>query len=405
MLNKHGEATVYFGVKDNGDICGLTIGGNTLMDIRNRIRDKIEPRIYPEIKELQDEGRNYIKVTAKGTDIPYSADGRYYIRVVSADEQADNAILRKMLASSEADIIRQKESPAQQLKFTTFFALLAANGIHPEMSEDFLWNYGLLTSDGRFNGNAYLLADNNNIRINVITFDGLDKSVMSKRTEYGNKCLLAAMNEVLQYFESINTKRVDVTGTKRIEKSLFDQASFREAWVNACLHNDWNNTLPPAVYVYDDRMEIISYGGLPYSLSLEGFYHGTSVPVNKSLMTIFIAAGLAEQSGHGVPTIVSRYGEKAFTFSDGMVMVTIPFDHAPDYAVNRNKTNAAHDDLTDNQRKVYDLLKSDGRLSQQDVAEQSGLSLGGVKKIYAALQADGLIERKGNRRSGYWIVK
>lgn len=405
MLNKHGEATVYFGVKDNGDICGLTVGKNTLMDIRNRIRDKIEPRIYPEIKELQDDGKNYIRVTAKGKDIPYSADGRYYIRVVSADEQADNAILRKMLASSDADMIRQKESPEQQLKFTTFFALLAANGIHPEMSEDFLWNYGLLNSEGRFNGNAYLLADNNNIRINVITFDGLDKSVMSKRTEYGNKCLLAAMNEVLQYFESINTKTVDVTGAKRIEKPLFDQASFREAWVNACLHNDWNNTLPPAIYVYDDRIEIVSYGGLPYSLSLEGFYHGTSVPVNKSLMTIFIATGFAEQSGHGVPTIVSRYGEKAFAFSNGMVMVTIPFDHEPDYPAKQKEINGTINGLTDNQRKVYELLKKDGTLSQQAVANQSGLSLGGVKKIYAALQAVGLMERKGNRRNGYWVVK
>ena len=121
MLNKHGEATVYFGVKDNGDICGLTVGKNTLMDIRNRIRDKIEPRIYPEIKELQDDGKNYIRVTAKGKDIPYSADGRYYIRVVSADEQADNAILRKMLASSDADMIRQKESPEQQKRASTEF--------------------------------------------------------------------------------------------------------------------------------------------------------------------------------------------------------------------------------------------------------------------------------------------
>ena len=45
MLNNHGEATVYFGVKDNGDVCGLTIGKDTSMDIRNRIRDKIEPII------------------------------------------------------------------------------------------------------------------------------------------------------------------------------------------------------------------------------------------------------------------------------------------------------------------------------------------------------------------------
>jgi len=405
MLNKHGEATVYFGVKDNGDICGMTIGKDTLMDIRNRIRDKIDPRIYPQIVEFSDEGKSYIKVSARGTDIPYSFDGRYYIRVVSADEQADNSILRKMLASSDADILKQKEAPTQNLKFTAFFSLLAANGIHPDLSEDFLGNYGLLNADGKLNVNAYLLADNNDIRINVVTFEGKDKSVMSRRSEYGSKCIIASMNEVIEYFNSINITDVDMTDAKREEKPLFDAASFREAWVNACLHNDWNNALPPAVYVYDDRMEIVSYGGLPYTLSMEGFFKGTSVPVNKSLLTIFIAAGYAEQSGHGVPTIVSKYGKEAFSFSDGMVTVTIPFEHEPDYVLKRKRLAADKKKLTENQQKVYQILKDNGHLSLQNVADQCGLSLGGVKKICSVLQKYGLIERIGSKRDGYWSVK
>ena len=97
MLNKYGNATVYFGVDDNGNVCGLSIGKNTLMDIRNRIRDKIEPRIYADIQECQDNnGKKYIKVTANGFDIPYSFDGRYYLRNISADEQASNDVLRKI---------------------------------------------------------------------------------------------------------------------------------------------------------------------------------------------------------------------------------------------------------------------------------------------------------------------
>lgn len=405
MLNKHGEATVYFGVKDNGDVCGLSVGKDTLMDIRNRIRDKIEPRIYPRIEVCRDEEKSYIKISVKGSDIPYSADGRYYIRMVSADEQADNVILRKMLASSDADIIKQKESPDQKLKFTALFAMLAANGVHPDMSEDFLGNYGLVNSSGKLNLNAWLLSDNNELRINVVTFEGKNKSVMSKRTEYGNKCLLAAMSEVLQYFESINTKKVDVTGARRSEKPLFDYPSFREAWINACVHNDWNNALPPAIYVYDDRMEIVSYGGLPFSLTMDGFFRGTSIPVNKSLLMIFIAAGFAEQSGHGVPTIVSNYGREAYSFDNGMVTVTIPFAYEPDYVFQRKRKSAGVERLSNNQRKVYDLLKSNGYLSQQEVADRCGLSLAGVKKIYAVLQENDLMERIGSKRNGHWIIK
>ncbi|WP_130837792.1 RNA-binding domain-containing protein [Lachnoclostridium sp. Marseille-P6806] len=405
MLNKHNEATVYFGVDDNGDICGLMIGKNTLRDIRNRIRDKIEPRVYPKIEACKEQGKSYIKVSAAGSDIPYSFDGRYYIRVVSADEQADNTILRKMLASSDADIISQKAAPEQKLKFRSLFALLTAKGYHPNTSEDFLGNFGLLNKKGKYNLNAYLLADHNETRITVVQFDGTDKTVMSSRTEYGGKCLLASIEEVMLYFSALNVTKVDVTQTKRQETSLVDYPSFREAWINACLHNDWNNGIPPSIHVFDDRMEIISYGGLPYSLSLEGFYQGTSVPVNRNLLRIFIAAGLAEQSGHGVPTIVSRYGKDAFSFADGMLVVTIPFAFERDDVRLRKRISLSKNGLSDNQRLVYEILQKDGSLNLQEAADRCGLSLSGVKKICRVLQELGLLKRRGSRRNGYWMAE
>ena len=186
---------------------------NTLMDIRNCIRDKIAPRIYAEINDYSDDrGKKYIKVSAKGIDIPYSYDGRYYIRNVSADEQASNDILRKMLASSDADIIRQKTAPTQQLTFRSFFAILSGLGIHPKNTKEFYRNYGLLNQDDKFNMNAYLMSDENNILMQLVVFNGDNKGVMSKRMEHGKKCLLISVSEVLEYFSSINTTRVDVTG-------------------------------------------------------------------------------------------------------------------------------------------------------------------------------------------------
>ena len=406
MLNRHGKASVYFGVDDSGNVCGLDVGINTLMDIRNRIADKIEPRIYTEITSLQDEsGKDYIKVTATGSDIPYSFDGRYYIRNVSADEQATNEVLRKMLASSDSDIIRQKASPNQELKFSTMFAVLSANGIHPKDTSEFYASYGLLNRDGKFNMNAYLLSDCNELALKVVVFAGDDKTIMSKRTDYGNRSLLTSINEVLNFFESLNETNVDLSGITRKEKNLFDFASFREAWINACLHNDWNNAIPPSVFLFDNRIEIVSYGGIPYSLTKEGFFNGTSVPVNKSLLSIFIAARLAEQSGHGIPTIVEQYGREAFSFDDGMLKVTIPlsFDRT-EVVVRKNKVSKKKG-LNNNQKKVLEILTNDGSLSLQDVADMSDLSIGGIKKICHKLQEFGFLERIGSKRDGCWITK
>ncbi len=406
MLNKHGQAAVYFGVDDNGDVCGLSIGKDTLMDIRNRIRDTIDPRIYADIQEQTDDsGKKYIKVTANGADIPYSFDGRYYVRNVSADEQASNEVLRKMLASSDSDIIRQKASPVQELVFNGLFAILAGSGIHPKAAKEFYANYGLLNKNGQFNINAYLLSDNNRTSLKVVAFEGTDKSVMSQRTEYGGRCLLLSVSDVMKYFEAINVTNVQLNDAVREEQPLFDFPSFREAWINACVHNDWNNAIAPSVYLFDDRIEIVSYGGLPFALSKEGFYNGTSMPVNKSLLTVFMAARYTEQSGHGIPTIVEKYGREVFSFDDGMLKVTLPLAfERPEVAI-RKGIAIQKKKLTSGQKQVYDALAADGRLSLQQVADQTGLSLGGVKKICSKLQECGLLERKGSRRDGIWSTK
>ena len=94
MLNRGSEGTVFFGVDDDGTVKGLEIGKRTLLDIRSRAAELIDPRIVLDLNEMKDEeGRLYIRVHAEGSDIPYSCDGRYYLRTASADEQVGSELL------------------------------------------------------------------------------------------------------------------------------------------------------------------------------------------------------------------------------------------------------------------------------------------------------------------------
>lgn len=406
MLNRGGTGTVYFGVDDDGEVKGISIGKKTLLDIRNRVTDLIEPKVVCSIKEISDEsGNTCVKVSAQGYDIPYSCDGRYYIRNVSADEHIPNDILRKMLASGDADLIKHISSERQDLTFSGLCAMLLQYDIHAADTPEFHYNYGLLNRDRKFNLMAYLLSDQNEIKIKVVRFAGLDKSEMTERTEYGAQCLLISVNQVLQYFKAIDTIKVDLSEGQRKEIPLFLYEAFREAWINACLHNSWAEKVPPAVHVFDNRIEIISYGGLPYGLSQEGFYLGTSVPVNKGLLTVFMATHFAEQTGHGVPFIVSRYGKEAISFEDGMVKVTLGFAYEPDAVTARKFEEKAREKLTKNQSDVLVFLKENPHSSLQEAANALSLSLAGVKKIMAKLQALEFIIRVGSKKDGYWLVK
>ena len=407
MLNRHEEGTVFFGVDDNGEVKGIDVGKKTLLDIRNRIAELIEPRIVCDIQELKDEaGRSYVRIKAQGSDIPYACDGRYYLRTVSADEQVGNDILRKMLASGKTDLLSQMTSENQNLSFAGLCSFLAKKRIHAADSPAFLRNFGLTNKEEKYNLLAYLLSDQNELIIKVIRFAGKDKTQLDQRAEFKNQCLLLTVQQVLDYFTLFNlSKKIEIRDGIREEVPLVQAEAFREAWVNACVHNTWTELVPPSVYIFDDRMEIVSYGGLPFGLSEEGFYAGTSKPVNNRLFTIFITGDFSEQSGHGIPQIVKHYGKEAFAFRDGMVTVTLPFGYEPDYVKTRLMQEATRNALSVNQKQVLYFLKQNQRATLQEVADACEMSLGGVKKIVAKLQELDLLERKGARNASQWIVK
>lgn len=80
ILNKHGIGTIYFGIKNNGDVIGQDVSDSSLRDVSRMVYEQIKPQIYPVIQEVNVDGKSIIKVEFSGDEQPYSAAGRYYIR-------------------------------------------------------------------------------------------------------------------------------------------------------------------------------------------------------------------------------------------------------------------------------------------------------------------------------------
>ncbi len=51
------------------------------------------------------------------------------------------------------------------------------------------------------------------------------------------------------------------------------------------------------------------------------------------------------------------------------------------------------------------MLADNPRLTRVELAEKSGLTENGIKKIITNMKAAGWIERKGSNKTGYWLVK
>ena len=404
MLNRHNHGTLYIGVDDDGNVIGMDVGAGTVETIRNRIRSFVQPQVVPEISRHEtDDGRSYISVRVTGYNIPYSCDGRYYIRNVSSNEFAGPDVVAQLVMARGIDLLKDQRSDLQELTFNTLFGIMVTRDLHPRKDAGFYRSHGMVDEHGMFNLTAYLVSDQNSIPMQVVRFNGTDRTAVSSRTDFGGQSLIASARAILEHVSSYMLTEVDLSGGERTERNLFDFDAFREAWINACVHNSWGALVPPSVLVFFDRMEIVSYGRIPFPLAMDDFYNGDSRPVNRFLFELFTIVGLTEQSGHGVPTIVRSYGREAFHITDNGMVVTIPFSFEPDFARARKAVEDVSD-LDEDSRKVLRYLDSNPDAKLSDVAEETGIGLSSVKKIVSSLKSEGRLRNDGTNRNSRWVV-
>lgn len=399
MLNKHSKADVYYGVSNDGEVIGLNgqIGTETIKKIEKRISEILKPSIIPTIVLEDYNGSKVIHVSAKGNRKPYSSSGDYRIRVGSSNKKIDPELLGALFFDSEMSSLESIECINQELTFNTLKYYFVKNNL--TINEDkFYKNAGLMVN-GKFNMLAELLADENNVSIKVVRFSGLDKTKMLFRNEYGYKCLLASMQNANDYVISLNETRVDIeSDLERKETKLFDAHAFQEAWTNACVHNKWIKNVPPAIYIFDNRIEIVSTGGLPFDYTEEDFYSGVSRPINSGLFKIMGQLNMIEQTGHGNLIIVDKYGKDAFSINENHIIVTIPFAFTP--SMKQIDVNG----LSPTQTKLLMAIKENPTFTLKEISDFCNIGTTRVSEIIKDLKELGKIERVGSKKGGYWKV-
>ena len=231
--------------------------------------------------------------------------------------------------------ISNTEAEYQDLTFDKLFVYYGAKGIILN-KRTFKKNLGLLTSDGKYNLLAQLLSDDSHFAFRFAVFSGKTKTTtMYAVRELGNTCLLYSLDKALEYGEVLNIPQADERDRKveRKEVFLFDAAAFREAIINAFVHNSWITGNAPMITAFSDRIEILSRGTLPPGQTMEGFFAGESVPVNQRLSDVFLQLHISERTGRGVPKVTEVYGKESYTFRDQSIVCTIPFHRISDVQV------------------------------------------------------------------------
>ena len=411
------EAYFVWGVRDSdyevvgtGFLWQRNVGGEPL---EHWLARQVQPDIGFRFHEAAVRNQRVVILEIPAARVaPTSFAGERWIRIGSSKERLSKYPERE---SQLFDVLRHglptvenTHSPYQDLTFSRLFTYYAGRGI--ELREGtFRKNLKLLTEDGSYNLLAQLLSDDSHIPIRFSVFSGTTKTApLHTVREFGNTCLLVSIDKVLEYGDVLNVPQADERGrtVERREVPLFDDAAWREAVINAFVHNQWTCGIGPSFTAYSDRIEVLSRGTLAPEQTVEGFFAGESVPVNKALAERVLQLHISEGSGRGVPKIVERYGRGAIDLRKKSICVTLPFERiGVGTPVGQGSSlEDGRTGLSDNRQKILSAMRDDPNVSQAELAAIVGISRNAVTKNIAWLREHEFVERVGAPKTGWWRV-
>lgn len=321
------------------------------------------------------DNKEVIKVViSSGTEKPYylRKKGRTpegcYIRIGSSKERMTERMIEEMFARRIKNSLKEIESPRQDLTFRQLKIHYEGNGMI--LNDNFARNLNLLTDEGKYNYNAYLLADENNISIKLVKYLGTSKMELIENQEYGYCCLITATQKILDRLTAENTvyAKIEYNGRKEVE--MIDSKALKEAVINAMVHSDYTLTTTPIIELYSDRIEITSGGGLPQGLSQEEFLEGVTAPRNKELIRVFKDVDLIENIGSGVLRILDAYDKSCFKFMDHFLRVSFkykenPFDYDDTAKIKSSKLGSKKSSkLAVSEQQILELCRTEKSLKE-----------------------------------------
>ena len=394
-FSNYDGGTIFFGVDDDGNIKGLPDVKQACLDIENKINDSITPQ--PDYTlEIQNNDQT-IKLTVKsGLQKPYLYKSKAYKRNDTATIEVDTLEFSRLVLDGKN--IRFEELPCkdQELSFEILHRKLKETVRIENFDKDTLKTLNLYDDVNGFNNAAGLLADKNHFPgIDIVKF-GENISIIQKRSTFENISVLEVYEKAIDVFRDYYQYEV-IQGADRKKMEKVPEAAFREAIANALIHRVWDVNSQIRVSMFDDRIDIVSPGGLPSGITEEEYLSGKlSVLRNRNLANVFYRLGFVEIFGTGITRIKQLYAESLikpdFEVSENAIEIVLPIF----------EKNA---DLTEDEIVIYKLLSKTMLKPISEVAPYVPFGKSKTIKLLKEMCQKGVIAVEGKGKGTKYIIR
>ena len=400
---------IYIGMDDDGTALGVVDVDGTMLRVTNMARDVVRPDVtmFMECEVAVIDDKQVIVVTVqRGTSRPYYLHGKgvrpegVYIRQGASSVPASQTAILNMIKETSGDSYEDARSINQQLTFEKTSAYFQKKKM--EFGEAQKRTMNIISHDGTYSNLAMLLSDQCVHTIKMAVFEGSRKSVFHDRKEL-NGSLLQQLEDAYAYIDSYNRTHAEFEGLERIDTRDYPVEALREALLNASVHRDYSISSSTLISIFDDRIAIVTIGGLVRGVSFEDIMLGVSVLRNQHLANVFYRLKLIEAYGTGMLKINESYADfdvkPKIEVTDNAFKITLP-------NVNYGKSNHSKHEASQNrpafttsagtrENAVIGLFEERDTVARKDVEEALGVSQATAVLILREMVNKGLLQKEG----------
>lgn len=387
-FSNYNGGTIIFGIDDNGKIKGIENPDKRCLDIENRINDNIFPQPNYHL-EVDDLNQTISLIVNPGENKPYLYNYKAFKRNDTSTIEVDSFELTRLIL--EGKKINYEDLPTSNIRLDFKYLeqkLKEAISINT-FNKDTLKTLNLFNNN-HFNNAAELLSDNNSFPGIDIAIFGKSINIIKKRLLLENMSILKMYDLAIQtYNDYYQYEEIDGSYRKKIE--LIPEEAFRESIANALIHRAWDLNAKIRISMFEDRIEIMSPGGLINGITKDEYISGMISSLrNPIISNVFFRLGIVEIFGTGILRIIHSYNESInkpiFNTSTNTIQIILP--------VTRSKS-----DLKTDNEVIYNLFKQYNELSVSEILPLVPYSRSKVKDILNKLKEENIIRKTGRGRS------
>lgn len=404
ILNKHNKGTLYFGVRDDGEVIGGDFTSQKIREIHNHIQQKIEPKIYPEINLVDAEnGKQYIKIEFSGKGV-FCYKGVFYKRVADKNVKMDYNEIQKMFFKTNyanwetlavAKTTVNDLDPDRFESFVNFLKLNKPDKFQNLSNEEILIKLNLMDKEDKNLTNAgnLLFSKNEPIRLYLKLLND-DNTVSDYQIKSGN--IFDLIEHSVEFITNNINSKYTIVGLERQHEYEIQLEAIREIVVNSFAHADYLQINSHTINISKKMVEIWTPGSYYHDITPEDFAKivSNSKVRNHVISNVLVLWNKMESlaSGFAATYNLCKKGNINLDYDIRTEEFVFRFLRKNEYKLNKTE------------RSILLLIKANPSISSKEIGEQINLSQRQVQRILKRLTDEYCVQKNEVNNKTTWEV-